>query len=78
MDDKRWYLRRRRHSRACSARAAKRVSLRAWSRIDVRFGSLADISERTGDVRFTPESGHAERQHRRPLSANSGLPRWLN
>ena len=36
----------------------------------VRFGSLADISERTRDVRFTPESGHAERQHRRPLSAN--------
>ena len=37
----------------------------------VRFGSLADISERTRDVRFTPESGHAERQHRRPLSAIS-------
>ena len=27
----------------------------------VRCGSLADISERTRDVRFTPESGHAER-----------------
>jgi hypothetical protein len=39
---------------------------------EVRFGSLADISERTKDVRFTPESGHAERQHRRPLSAISG------
>src|SRR6476620_6906825 len=39
---------------------------------DVRFGSLADISERTKDVRFTPESGHAELQHRRPLSAISG------
>ena len=39
----------------------------------VRYGSLADISERTRDVRFTPESGHAERQHRRPLSAISRL-----
>jgi len=36
---------------------------------NVRFGSLG---ERTRDVRFTPESGHAERQHRRPLSAISG------
>ena len=26
----------------------------------VRFGSLADISERTRDVRFTPKSGHAD------------------
>ena len=26
---------------------------------DVRYGSLADISERIRDVRFTPESGHA-------------------
>ena len=39
---------------------------------DVRYGSLADISERTRDVRFTPESGHAQRQHRCPLSAKSG------
>ena len=39
---------------------------------NVRFGSLADISERTKDVRFTPQSGHAERQHRRPLCAISG------
>ena len=38
----------------------------------VRYGSLADISERIKDVRFTPESGHVERQHRRPLSAISG------
>ena len=37
-------------------------------RANVRFGSLADVSERNRDVRFTPESGHAERQHRRPLS----------
>jgi hypothetical protein len=26
--------------------------------LHVRFGSLADISERTRDVRFTSESGH--------------------
>ena len=38
----------------------------------VRYGSLADIRERTRDVQFTPESGHADRQHRRPLSAISG------
>ena len=43
----------------------------------VRYGSLADISERTRDVRFTPESGHTERQHRRPLSANSGRSQSL-
>jgi hypothetical protein len=48
----------------------------------VRFGSLADITACSSHVRFTPESGHAERQHRRPLSANSrhsayGLPKGL-
>src|SRR5512141_885499 len=42
--------------------------------MNVRFGSLADISERIRDVRFTPESGHAERQHRGPLCAISGHP----
>jgi predicted metal-binding membrane protein len=47
-------------------------------RHNVAFGSLADISERTRDVRFTPESGHAERQHRRPLSAISGRFRYLS
>jgi len=44
----------------------------AGALVDLCFGSLADISERTTHVRFTSESGHAERQHRRPLSANSG------
>ena len=39
---------------------------------NVRKGSLADISERIRDVRFTPDSGHAERKHRRPLCAISG------
>jgi len=37
----------------------------------VCFGSLADISERIRDVRFT-HSGHAHHRHQRPLSANSG------
>ena len=30
---------------------------------DVRFGSLADIGVRISDVRFTPESGHAQHGH---------------
>jgi len=30
--------------------------------LNVRFGSLADISERVRHVRFTPLSGHPERQ----------------
>ena len=30
---------------------------------EVRFGSLADIRELIRHVRFTPESGHAERRH---------------
>ena len=42
---------------------------------NVCLGSLADIRERTRGVRFTPESGHAERHQRRPLSAISGHPR---
>ena len=29
--------------------------------LNVRFGSLADISEGFRDVRFTPKSGHAQR-----------------
>src|SRR5262249_29535927 len=39
--------------------------------VNVRFGSLADIRERIGDVGFTLQNGHAERGHRCPLSANS-------
>ena len=38
----------------------------------VRFGSLADISERITDVRFTPESGHSSVQLGCPKSAMSG------
>jgi hypothetical protein len=45
--------------------------VRRASDADVRYGSLADISERIIDVRFSAESGHAERQPRRPLSAIS-------
>ena len=39
---------------------------------DVRFGSLADISERTRNVRFTPQSRHSSARVARPLRANSG------
>jgi hypothetical protein len=42
-------------------------------RCHVRFGSLADIGEWFRDVRFTPQSGHAQRQHRCLLSAISRL-----
>src|SRR6476660_8133094 len=38
----------------------------------VCFGSLADISERIRDVRFTPRSRHAHRRHQCLLSAISG------
>src|SRR4029079_771111 len=37
---------------------------------DVRFGSLADIREGIGDVRFTLRRRHAPRRHRCLLSAN--------
>ena len=39
---------------------------------DVRFGSLADMCSAKGHVRFTPESGHVQRNLGCPLSANSG------
>jgi hypothetical protein len=32
---------------------------------------IADIRGRVRYVRFTPERGHAERQHQRPLSAKA-------
>ena len=38
---------------------------------DVRFGSLADMTALFGDVRFTPENGHAEDGLGCPLSAKS-------
>jgi hypothetical protein len=40
--------------------------------LNVRFGSLADISERIRHVRFTPRSGHAHRRHQCLRSATSG------
>ena len=40
--------------------------------LDVRFGSLADICSAIRHVRFTPESGHLQRNGACPLSANSG------
>ena len=41
---------------------------------NVRFGSLADIGVGLSDVRFTPETGHAQPRHTRLLSAKSGSP----
>ena len=38
---------------------------------NVRFGSLADIAARIGDVRFTPTNGHSQCLHQSLLSANS-------
>ena len=40
--------------------------------IDVRFGSIADITPRARHVRFTPDSGHSSVQVVCPLSAKSG------
>ena len=39
---------------------------------NVRFGSKADMCSALGDVRFTPNSGHLQRNNRCPLCANSG------
>ncbi|MES0385123.1 MAG: hypothetical protein ABUJ98_11105, partial [Hyphomicrobium sp.] len=44
--------------------------------IDVRFGSEADILDARSNVRFTPESGHFQRQRSCPLSAISGHRRF--
>ena len=44
-------------------------------RMNVRFGSKADIRSAKGDVRFTPESGHVQCKSVCPLSANGGHPR---
>src|SRR5689334_23564246 len=47
--------------------AKRRTAVQA----DVRFGSLADVGQPIRDVRFAPESRHAQRQHRCLLSAIS-------
>jgi hypothetical protein len=55
---------------ACSDRTKTASPLHRVSRdisVHVRFGSLADIARRIQDVRFTPESGHAQRPHQYPL-----------
>ena len=56
-------------------RRDKGLSCTLGAVLHVRF--VADIGQPIRDVRFTPESGHAERQHRRPLSANNGHSRRL-
>ena len=40
-------------------------------RLNVRFGSLADITARWRHVRFAPNSGHLSVRAGCPLSANS-------
>src|SRR5207344_577154 len=42
---------------------------------NVRYGSLADISQCKRDVRFTPKSGHVQRNSACLLCANSGHSR---
>ena len=44
----------------------------ASCRVNVRFGSKADMCSALGDVRFTPESGHVHRNGPCPLGAKSG------
>src|SRR5262249_19695433 len=43
------------------------------TKLDVRFGSEADICAAIGHVRFTPKSGHVQCTSRCLLWANSGL-----
>ena len=45
-------------------------------RVNVRFGSLADIGQPIRDVRFAPESRHVRRRNRCLLCAISG--HWLS
>jgi len=42
------------------------------TKLDVRFGSKADIAAFRNDVRFTPESGHVRCNLECPLWAKSG------
>ena len=44
----------------------------AAQQADVRFGSKADMCSAKRHVRFTPNSGHVQRNQRCPLCANSG------
>ena len=48
------------------------------AKYNVRFGSLADIGQPIRDVRFTPESGHAHRRHRRPVEIEEVDMRRIN
>ena len=41
-------------------------------RLNVRFGSKADMCSAQADVRFIPESGHVQCNSGCPLCANSG------
>jgi hypothetical protein len=43
--------------------------------LDVRYGSLADFRVRIRDVRFTPNSGHAQGRHLMSAKCHSRLRR---
>src|SRR5262245_45361774 len=51
--------------------AVNQRTLVSWAARDVRFGSKADIRACSGDVRFTPESGHWDSGMKCPLCAKS-------
>ena len=44
--------------------------------INVRFGSLADILQRSGNVRLTPESGHPDPPALINLADDRALPHY--
>ena len=44
-----------------------RTALQQNGRVDVRFGSKADVEVPAPDVRFTPKSGHRRREYGCPL-----------
>src|SRR5262245_16045606 len=44
------------------------------SRVDVRFGSKADMCNAKLQIRFTPESGHLQRKRRCPLRPKRRQP----
>ena len=65
--------------KCCASHAVQRVepcsflwSVRWSTRVDVRYGSLADTTARIGDVRFTSKSGHAQSRPQCLLSAMNG------
>jgi hypothetical protein len=54
-------IRARRRGAWCRARSSVQEYQARHAALNVRFGSLADISQRFSDVRFTPQSGRVQR-----------------